>query len=79
MKPDTIIRTIVLVIALVNQILTACGKGVIPIEQETVNQLISAGFTVVTALVAWWRNNSFTLEAQRADEYLQQLRDKPIE
>ena len=79
MKPDTIIRTIVLVIALVNQILTACGKGIIPIEQETVNQLISAGFTVVTALVAWWRNNSFTLEAQRADEYLQQLRDKPIE
>ena len=79
MKPDTIIRTIVLVIALVNQILTACGKGIIPIEEETVNQLITAGFTVVTALAAWWRNNSFTLEAQRADEYLQELRDKPIE
>lgn len=79
MKPDTIIRTIALVIALVNQILTACGKGIIPIEEETVNQLISAGFTVATALVAWWRNNSFTLEAQRADEYLQELKGRPIE
>ena len=32
--------------------------------------MISAGFTVGAALAAWWKNNSFTKAALKADETL---------
>ena len=75
MKTDTIIRTVVLIIALVNQILTSTGKSPLPIEDEAVKELITVGFTVITAMVAWWQNNSFTKEAIKADEYLAELKE----
>ncbi|MBS6833506.1 MAG: phage holin, partial [Clostridiales bacterium] len=52
----TIARTIILVLALVNQILTAMGHSVINISDESINTLISTGFTIVTAVIAWWKN-----------------------
>ena len=75
MTKGTVIRTVLLVLALVNQVLAAFGLSPLPLENETVTTLISLGFTVVTALVAWWKNNSFTKEAQAADEYLHALRE----
>lgn len=67
----TITRTVVLLLALANQILSACGKPVLPIESATVEQLATAGITTVAALVAWWQNNSFTAAAIQADKYLE--------
>ena len=64
----TIARTIILILALVNQILTATGHSVINISDESVNTLISTGFTIVTAIIAQWKNNSFTQSALKADE-----------
>ena len=68
----TIARTIILVLALANQILTATGHSVINISDESVNTLISTGFTIVTAIVAWWKNNSFTQSALKADEVMRE-------
>ena len=68
----TIARTIILVLALVNQILTVTGHSVINISDESVNTLISTGFTIVTAIVAWWKNNSFTQSALKADEVMRE-------
>ena len=68
----TIARTIILILALVNQILTATGHSVINISDESVNTLISTGFTIVTAIVAWWKNNSFTQSALKADEVMRE-------
>ena len=76
MKKDTLIRTIILLYALVNQILTFTGHSILPIGEEQLTELISIGFTIVTALVAWWKNNSFTPEAIEADKYLAELRGK---
>lgn len=70
----TIARTIILVLALVNQILTAMGHSVINISDESINTLISTGFTIVTAIVAWWKNNSFTQSALKADEVMRELK-----
>lgn len=70
----TIARTIILVLALLNQILTATGHSVINISDESVNTLISTGFTIVTAIVAWWKNNSFTQSALKADEVMKELK-----
>lgn len=67
----TIARTACLLLALTNQILSACGKPVLPIESATVEQLVTAGITTVAALIAWWKNNSFTTAAIQADKYLE--------
>ena len=75
-KKETIIRTIVLVLALVNQILTSTGHSVIPISDDQVSELISLGFTIGAALWAWWKNNSFTKNAIEADKVLDTLKRK---
>ena len=68
----TIARTIILALALVNQILTAMGHGIINISDDDVNTLISTIFTVVSAVAAWWKNNSFTQSALKADEVMRE-------
>ena len=67
----TIARTACLLLALTNQVLSALGKPVLPIESQTVEQLVTAGITTVAALIAWWKNNSFTAAAIQADKYLE--------
>ena len=71
----TITRTAVLLLALTNQVLSACGKPVLPIESATVEQLVTAGITTVAALIAWWKNNSFTQAALAADEVYAQKKN----
>lgn len=73
-KKDTIIRTTVLAVALINQILTSTGHDIIPISDEEIGQAITLGFTVGASLWAWWKNNSFTRKAIEADELLKQLK-----
>ncbi len=68
----TIARTAILILALVNQVLTATGHSVINISDENINTLISTGFTIVSALIAWWKNNSFTQAAIMADEVMKE-------
>ena len=70
----TIARTVVLALALVNQLLSAAGKPVLPIDSASVEQLVTAGITTVAALVAWWKNNSFTTAALEADKTYDRLR-----
>lgn len=72
----TIVRTVCLALALVNQLLSAGGHSVIPIDNETVNQLVTAGVTIVTAIVNWWYNNSFTEAAIEADKTFERVREK---
>lgn len=73
-KLDTIIRTVCLVLALVNQGLTIAGKSPLPIEDEQLTELMSLLFTIATSLWAWWKNNSFTTEAIIADEVMHDLK-----
>ena len=70
----TIVRTACLLLALTNQMLSAMGKPIIPIESSTVEQLVTAGITTVTALIAWWNNNSFTQAAIQADGVMENLK-----
>ena len=67
---ETWVRTIVLVVALVNQGLQIAGKQVLPYTPEEISNAVSFGFTVTATLWAWWKNNSFTKEAQEADKIL---------
>ena len=73
-KTETIIRTIVLAVALINQILTSTGHSVIPVSDEQITELITLGITVGASLWAWWKNNSFTQKALKADAVLEELK-----
>lgn len=66
----TLARTAVLALALTNQLLSAAGKPVLPIESAVLEQLVTAGITTVAALIAWWKNNSFTQAALHGDEIM---------
>ena len=46
----TLTRTAVLGLALANQLLSAAGKPLLPIDTAQLEQLISTGFTVGAAL-----------------------------
>lgn len=73
---DTIARTICLVLALANQILAIFGKDVLPFGEESIYQIVSLVATFITAGVAWWKNNSFTSAAIKADKYMNELKEK---
>ena len=74
-QPDTIARTIVLAFALLNQLLAIFGKGTIQIAENDIYQVVSIIWTIASAIVAWWYNNSFTKHAIRADNYLDSLKN----
>lgn len=75
-KTDTIIRTVVLVLALINNTLTMTGRSILPVSDEQVSELLSLAFTIGASLWAWWKNNSFTKAAIQADEVLAELKNK---
>lgn len=69
-ETGTIVRTAVLVFALINQILTISGYNPLPFTNEDFEQAVSMILTVGASLWAWWKNNSFTQAAITADEML---------
>lgn len=75
-KTSTIIRTVVLILALVNSFLALAGKSPLPIEDAQVETILSECITAAAALWAWWKNNSFTPAAIKADEVMAELKSK---
>ena len=71
---ETIVRTIVLFIMVINAFCSLVGWTPIAIQEETIYQIVSGVGVVVSALWAWWKNNSFTNAAQQADEYCAELK-----
>ena len=63
----TIARTIILLLALINQCLSMAGVSPLPIEDEQVETIITTAWTVIAAIWAWWKNNSFTQAALAGD------------
>lgn len=73
----TVIRTVLLFIALINQTLIMMGKPVIPIQEDQVTSLVegiylvgSLVLTIVTSLMAWWRNNYISDKGQEQKKVL---------
>ena len=72
---ETIARTIILALALINQALAAFGKSPLNIADDAIATVVSLLFTITATTVAWWKNNSFTQAAIKADEYLNSLKN----
>lgn len=71
---ETILRTAVLAFALLNEVLTAFHKNPLPFSNDELYRGFSTGITIFSALWAWWKNNSFSKSAIRADRVLKRLR-----
>lgn len=78
-KTGTIARTIVLLLALINQVFAIMGKGTIPLTEDMIYQLCTAIATVGASLTAWWKNNSFSQNAIYADKSLAALKKGIVE
>ena len=76
MKKDTLLRTILLLVSLSNKLLAIFGKETLPFTEAEVYQAFSACLTVISSLIAWWKNNSFTENAILADDYLKALKER---
>lgn len=72
----TLTRTAALGLALTNQLLSAAGKPLLPIDNAQLEQMISSGFTVGAALAAWWKNNNFTAAAIEGDKRMNSLKNQ---
>lgn len=72
----TIARTIVLLLALANQVLAMCGKQVLNIADDDIYQIVSIVFTISASVWSWWKNNSFTQNAINADKFLKKQNEK---
>lgn len=59
MNTSTIARTVVLAIALLNQVLTATGKNPLPWSDDQVYQGVTLVLTVGASVWAWWKDNGF--------------------
>ena len=53
-----------------NMVLEMCGKSMLPISDESVSEIVTFLFTAVVFIINWWKNNSFTIAAQKADKVL---------
>ncbi len=71
---NTVIRTIILIVTLVNQALTMAGKNPLPFAEEDLYEVLSMVAAIAATVWAWWKNNSFTKNAVAADEYMSELK-----
>ncbi|MCY7784323.1 MULTISPECIES: phage holin [unclassified Bacillus (in: firmicutes)] len=75
----TVIRTVLLIIALINQTMLMFGKSPLGITEDQVNQLadalytaVSVIFTIGTTLAAWFKNNYVTTKGHKQKAILKQ-------
>lgn len=71
----TVARTVILALALINQLLSVTGHVVLPIEDAQIESLVSTTWTIIAAMVAWWKNNSVTDAAIEADKIKVDLKE----
>ncbi len=70
----TIVRTIGIVLVLVNMILQRMGHDVIDVSESEILVFVETLIEIAIIAVGFWKNNSYSEKAIKADEFLQTLR-----
>lgn len=73
-RKRALLRLVLVIFALINQILTMSGHAILPISDEQLTDILTNGFTIIATLWAWWKNNSITTEAIQADIFMNTLK-----
>ena len=76
-KPSTIVRCVIYIVVLLNQILAILGKG-LPFNNDLMYQILSIVLTVSVGLWVAWKNNDFTELAKTAGKIFDALKDGRI-
>ncbi len=71
----TIVRTVMLVIVIVNMILQRCGVDVINVSENEILSVVEVIIELAIIVVGFWKNNSYTEKAIKADEFLKALKE----
>lgn len=75
----TIIRTIAFAVVLLNMVLKALGKPLIEYDEGTVMYWLEYIIEIAVIIVTFWKNNSFSPAAIKADEFLKELKETESE
>lgn len=75
----TIVRTILLALVVVNFVLEKMGIDVIPVNESAILMIVETAIEIAIIVVGFWKNNSYTEKAIRADEFLRELRESEVE
>lgn len=75
----TIVRTILLIIALINLGLKHFGFDIINVSESEVLNAVEYVIEIAIIVVGFWKNNSYTEKAIEADKFLQKLRESEDE
>ena len=70
----TIIRTVLMVLVVINMILKANGKSVINISESEIARFLEYAIEIGIIIANWWYNNSFTEKAKKAQAFLEELK-----
>lgn len=70
----TILRSILILLVIVNLILKKLGFDPLNISENEVAQFLELAIEIGTIIAGWWYNNSFSKTALKAQKYLQELR-----
>ena len=71
----TIVRTISLAIVLINIILKKFGVDLINVSESEILTGVEMLIEIAVIVVAWWKNNSYSKNAIKADEFLKELKE----
>ncbi len=72
----TIIRTIALALVLLNFILEKTGHPILNISESEIGSFVEMAVSAATIIVCWWKNNSYSKKAIKADNFLKHLRQE---
>lgn len=73
---STIVRTVMIIIVLINLLLEKLGLDIIKTNQSNVALVIEYLIEATIIIVGWWYNNSFSQKALKAQQFLIELRNE---
>lgn len=75
----TIIRLVVVLLVIANMILKAFGKSPLDIDEGSIAYWIETILEIAIIAVGFWKNNSFSEAAIKADKFLHNLKNGTYE
>lgn len=70
----TIVRTIMLIIVIINLVLKQLGHDLINVSESEILTAVEMIIELAVIVVSFWKNNSYSEKAIKADEFLAVLK-----
>ena len=70
----TIVRTLMLLVAIVNIVLERFGLDLIKTDESMILYTVETVLELAAIAAAWWYNNSFSQNALKAQRFLEDLK-----